>query len=229
MGAADGEPGIFDSARTAEVLGALARTHTLTPSPDGRRIVAYGDAGRPALEIQPPPLLPIPPGTWDLEAYREAARRPEGRVLLLLLQAGACALGLWEDGVLVRHKVIRRYVVRGTGRAQTTYLKTRGKSRYGSRLRLRNASLLLCESAAKMRAWWEENGPFGRVFASCPVRLWPELFGADPPPPFPQRGFAERVPLAVRVPCFEELRRVRWHLSHGRVTSIKGQGTGDRG
>ena len=42
----------------------------------------------------------------------------------------------WRGEELVRHKVFKRYVVRGRGRAQPTHLKSKGKSRYGSRLRL---------------------------------------------------------------------------------------------
>ena len=51
------------------------------------------------------------------------------------------ATRLWRDDELVAHKVVKKYVVRGRGRAQPLHLKTRGKSRYGSRLRLANAQV----------------------------------------------------------------------------------------
>ena len=59
-------------------------------------------------------------------------------VVLLLLQAGAMAIGQWDVDELMYHKAIRRYVVRGHGRAQPLHARTKGKSRYGARLRLQN-------------------------------------------------------------------------------------------
>ena len=46
-----------------------------------------------------------------------------------------------DDGEIVHTKSIKKYVVRGRGRAQPTHLATKGKSRYGSRLRLQKASV----------------------------------------------------------------------------------------
>jgi hypothetical protein len=212
----------FGYQETKEILTDLAGRFVLVPSQDGKRIRFSDPEGVARREVILPLLQPLPGGPWDLQAYLASLDRPPGTVFVLLLQAGACAMGLWRDGVLVRHKVIKKYVVRGRGRAQPGYLKTRGKSRFGSRLRLRNADSLLREANEKMAAWWEVEGPFGRVFASCPVRLWPELFGSHPPPPFPQRGFHSHIPLTVKVPSFDELRRIWWHLSHGSVTEIGG-------
>lgn len=208
----------FDWSETSEILRSIGSETDLLPSEDGRRLLGTDDAGTLRLEVALPLLQPIPATGWDLGAYFESLARPPGTIFVLLLQAGACAMGLWRDGRMERHKVIRKYVVRGTGRAQPGYLKTRGKSRYGSRLRLRNARTLLEETNAKMGSWWEAEGGFARAFASCPVRLWPELFAADPAPPFPRRGFHTRIPMSVKVPSFEELLRVWWHISHGRVT-----------
>jgi hypothetical protein len=210
----------FDAGDTAVLLGDFSKEYRIEPSEDGRGLLILGTGGRPLWRVTPPLLQPLPSGGWDLARYIESLEAPTGKVFVLLLQAGACAMGFWRDAVLAHHKVIKKYVVRGQGRAQPAYLKTRGKSRYGSRLRLRNAENLLSEASAKMAEWWEEEGPAERVFASCPVRLWPELFAGDPPPPFPQRGFHTRIPLAVRVPSFAELQRVWWHLSHGRMAEI---------
>jgi hypothetical protein len=221
----DSTPGPIRAFSTLETQGILvdfARRFVLVPSEDGKRILCSDPEGMPRWEVSLPLLQPIPDGPWDYHAYLASLDRPPGTVFVLLLQAGACSMGLWRDSILVRHKVIKKYVVRGQGRAQPGYLKTKGKSRFGSRLRLRNAKSLLQEANEKMVAWWEAEGPFARVFASCPVRLWPELFGADPPPPFPQRGFHSRIPLTVKVPSFDELGRVWWHLSHGRVTEQQG-------
>jgi hypothetical protein len=166
----------------------------------------------------PPSRGRVPVAEEVVAAYLEGLEAVSlGLELVLLFQAGAAALGLWRDDILVAHKVLKRYVVRGKGRAQPVYLKTKGKSRYGSRLRLQNFRLLLSETNEKLHAWWREHGPPDRLYVSCPVRLLPELFAADPPPPFDRRARLERIPLDVRVPSFEELKRVRFALTRGWV------------
>lgn len=149
-----------------------------------------------------------------------AARTEEdlGRQVVLLLRAGAVALGCWEDEELVMHKAIRKYVVRGHGRAQPTHLKTRGKSRYGARLRLQNWRRLLTETNRRLHDLWEESGAPRRLFWSAPVRAWADLFVASPPPPF-ERDAPElqRLPVHVHRPDFAELQRIRGWLLHGRL------------
>lgn len=47
-----------------------------------------------------------------------------GRHLAVLLSADSAVLGVWDDGVLARHKVITGYTVRRkAGKAQLTYLR----------------------------------------------------------------------------------------------------------
>lgn len=149
-----------------------------------------------------------------------AARVPPrlGRQCVLLLQAGAAALGWWEDDELVRHVAMKRYVVRGKGRAQPTHLKTRGRSRYGSRLRLQNWRRLLGDVNRRLRTWWEEYGPADLVLLSVPVRTLPELLAHDPPPPF-TRGdpVLRRIPAHVHVPDHRELLRIRRLAARGRL------------
>ena len=173
------------------------------------------------LEERLHPPLALLPGE-DLEGSVLAAWLRElpgnlGLECLLLVQAGASAVGIWDDDELIRHKVIKKYVVRGKGRAQTLHLKTRGKSRYGSRLRLQNARAQLEETNQKLQDWWDELGEPERIVASCPVRTWPELFKAEPPPPFEKNDpRLRRAGLDVRIPSFEELLRVRSLLYRGR-------------
>lgn len=140
------------------------------------------------------------------------------RHLVLLLRAGALALGAFCGDQLLQHKAVRKYVVRGRGRAQATHLKTRGKSRYGSRLRLQNWKALLGETSSRWAELAEEHGPFERVLYSAPVRVWSELYDSEPPPPWP-RGDARlvRIPLHVHRPDHRELLRVRAQLSRGML------------
>lgn len=148
------------------------------------------------------------------------ARLPGSREqqVVLLLRAGAMAIGLWRGDELLHHKAERKYVVRGHGKAQPLHHKTRGKSRYGARLRLQNWKRLLAETNERLRDWWREHGAPERVFHAVPVRVFPELLAAAPPPPFGRDDASlQRVPMHVHRPDFTELLRVRGWLCHGRL------------
>ena len=181
----------------------------------GRRLISqpFDD---PEVTFTPPLLLPL--DGLDPNAFVEKCERGPGRQLVILMQAGATAMGIWEDDRLVAHKVIKKYVTRGRGKAQTTYLKTRGKSRYGSRLRLQNAKDHLIETNEKLHAWWNELGAFDLILYSCPVRMWPEVFKAKPAPPFDKDAAIIKIPRDVRVPGHEELLRVRRFAAMGAIT-----------
>ena len=138
--------------------------------------------------------------------------------LLLLLRAGAMAFGCWRGPELVQHKAVRKYVVRGSGKAQSTHLKTRGKSRYGSRLRLQNWRSLLTETSERVRACEEQLGPFDRVFHAAPVRVFSELFDARAKPPFSRDdNRLQKVSMHVHRPDHAELLRVGRWLQRGCV------------
>lgn len=144
--------------------------------------------------------------------------RPSERQLVLLLRAGAMAFGCWQAGELLQHKAVRKYVVRGNGKAQGAHLKTRGKSRYGSRLRLQNWRSLLRETNERLRDCQEQFGPFDRIYYGVPIRVFSELLDADPSPPFGREDrHLQRLPMHVHRPSYEELLRVRTWLEHGRV------------
>ncbi len=123
----------------------------------------------------------------------------------------------------MRHRARKRYVVRGSGKAQPKHLRTRGKSRYGSRLRLQNWQRLLVEANAALQQWWRELGPPEQVFWSVPIRAWTDLAAAGGGPPFARDGEGvQRIPLHVHVPDFAELQRVRRLLGRGRLVLPEG-------
>ncbi len=95
--------------------------------------------------LVPPLVFPIGSECISLGDYLQDLPLEPSRQAVVILQAGAAALGLFEGGQELRTKSLKRYVVRGNGRSQSTHLKTKGKSRYGSRLRLQNAKAILEE------------------------------------------------------------------------------------
>lgn len=169
-----------------------------------------------------PPLLLAPLGGISApDDLRHLPSEPP-TAIVALVQAGAAALGYLADGELIEHKVQKSYMVRKKqGRSQLTYLKSKGKSRAGSRLRLRNALTFFEAINEKLAEWIERHGDPQRMMFSCPVRLRAEWFRADVPPPAPwddPRWLP--IPLDVRVPSFDELRRVVFETTHGRIEPL---------
>ena len=166
--------------------------------------------------FEPPRLQAIPEGIRSPESYLLEIEAPIGTHCLVLMRAGSFALGLWDDEELLVHKAKKRYVTRGKGRAQATHLKTRGKSRYGSRLRLQNAKAQLEDLATRLHDIQDGLGKPRQCWLSCPTRLVADLYGARPAPPWPRDAW-RRVPYHVHEPDFEELCRIRELLATGQI------------
>ena len=182
---------------------------------DRRSFELRDEAGDLRLRFHPPLVLSIRPEHEGVGDYLEDELDRPGLELLLLIQAGAVAMGLWDEGELLAHKAFKKYVVRGKGKAQATHLGSKGKSRYGSRLRLQNWKSQILEIKDRCQAWADIHGDFDHVLVSCPVRLWPELFATEPMPPFDQREGITTIPLDVAVPSHDELLRVRRAIEQG--------------
>lgn len=175
--------------------------------------------------LYPPLVFPVPLDDFSLVTYTRDLPFEPGKHVLLLMQAGAAAFGYFIGGEVVRTKALKRYVVRGKGRAQGTYLKTKGKSRYGSRLRLQNAKAILEEVNERLGDWWQDNGTPEYVFYNAPVRLWAELCQTKPAPPFLAENHVAsaapvpliRIPLDLPVPTTDVMLRAYRSLSFGRI------------
>ncbi len=176
-------------------------------------------------QLTPPQVFPIDPDYSSLAEYSESLPFEPGRQVLVILQAGAAALGYFDGGEAVRTKALKRYVVRGSGKAQSTHLKTKGKSRYGSRLRLQNAKAILEEINERLGDWWDEHGTPEHLFYNAPVRLWADLCRAKPMPPFLTEDHVAsadpvpqlRIPLDLPVPTTDVMLRAYRSLSYGRI------------
>ena len=168
--------------------------------------------------LEVPLVLGEPPAGEALGVWCQAMGERPGWHLVLLFQAGAAALALYEDDTLRHSKVFRRYVVRGRGRAQPLHLKTKGKSRYGSRLRLQQAKALRDDIVTWLRERAAETPDWQQLFLACPVRLWPDLYTGQVHPPFEQRDARiVRVPLDIATPGEASRERVRGFLGRGRL------------
>lgn len=175
-------------------------------------------ASRSPFDPEIPDLLPL----VSPEDLLPQLQPGPGRQLILLVQAGAAALGLWEGEDLLAHKAFRRYVTRGKGRAQPKHLRTRGKSRYGSRLRLLNARRQFLQTVEVVEDWREQFGEFEQIHYSVPVRLWGELRSALAEV-LEETPRVRRLPLDLGRPCFAEVERVRHWCEHAEwIRSVPG-------
>jgi len=215
-----GEKRTFFWDETETVVGDLLATEELRV--DGSCLVGE------TVRVRPPLVLPVSESVTSARQYLDELPTEPGLQLVILLQAGAAALGLFDRGEPLRTKAIKKYVVRGRGKAQPTHLRTKGKSRYGSRLRLQNAKALLVEVNEKLIDWFDEYGEPEQVFTSCPVRMWPELFQVKPPPPFDRHASVIRIPRDLPVPTTDVMLRAYRSLCYGSVEPLGADaGAGD--
>jgi hypothetical protein len=172
---------------------------------DSAESVLYPQLRAERLESYLPKLPPIPPP-----------------YLIVLIQAGHAALGYYERDQLLKHKVIRKYMVRKKqGKAQITYLQSKGKSRAGSRIRLANTVTFFNEINTHLGSWHHASAQ--RVLFSCSARLWGLLHRAKVPPPFAKNDpRLAKIPRSVRTPNFKELQAVNYFVRHGQLACADG-------
>lgn len=196
-------------------IGALVETVRLELEPKGRWFQAADEPD--SLRLHPPLVFPLAPSCPSVAAYLAGLGEAPGRQLVVLMQAGAVSLGWFDGGEEVQTKSFKRYVVRGSGHAQQTHLSSKGKSRYGSRLRLRNAQRLLEDTNERLAAWWSQFGAAEQLFVNTPSRLWASLFEVTPAPPFERAFPTIRIPRDLPKPSQDVLRRAYRSLCYGRI------------
>ncbi|WP_165864870.1 hypothetical protein [Rufibacter latericius] len=138
--------------------------------------------------------------------------------VVVLIQAGNCAMGYFENGVNLDHKVFRSYMVRKKqGKSQIKYLKTKGKSRAGSRVRLGETAEFFENINGRLQEYFEEH-PIDRIALSCSKTLLPYLYDSKIPTPFDKRD--ERIlkiPKHVHTPIYQVLLDTNRFLTRGEL------------
>jgi hypothetical protein len=122
-----------------------------------------------------------------------------------LIQAGSAAFAHFEEGKLTNHKVIKKYMIRAQqGKAQIKHLKTKGKSKLGSRIRLAQSKDFFEEINEKLEEWEVKDIPY--IFYSASIDCINLLFDSKVKPFFERKD--ERLiklPFHVHIPNFEEV------------------------
>lgn len=138
--------------------------------------------------------------------------------IILLIQSGSCAMGYFENGRNLDHKVFRSYMVRmKQGKSQIKYLKTKGKSRAGSRVRLAETIQFFEDINQRLQTYFSTY-PIHRIALSCSKILIPYLFNSKVPTPFAKKD--ERIlniPKHIHTPIYDVLLETHKFLLKGEL------------
>ena len=155
--------------------------------------------------------LPLPyPG--------QTGEKTQVNYVILLVQSGNCAMGYFENGRNLDHKVWRSYMVRKKqGKSQIKHLKTKGKSRAGSRVRLGETLEFFENINGRLQEYFEEH-EVHRIAVSCSKILLPYLFGSKVATPFTKNDpRLYRIPRHVHTPIYEVLLDTNRFLQRGEL------------
>lgn len=138
--------------------------------------------------------------------------------IILLIQAGNCAVGYFEDGFNLNHKVFRSYMVRKKqGKSQIKYLKTKGKSRAGSRVRLGETAEFFENINERLQSYFEDYD-IHRIAISCSKTLQPYLYSAKVATPFTKNDpRLYKIPKHIHTPIYDVLLSANKFLLRGEL------------
>ena len=155
----------------------------------------YSKEGKEAI-LRLPINIHVDDGQLDLE-HRV-------KYLMLLVQTSSASVGVFEDEQCLEHKVFTAYMVRKKqGRSQIKHLKTKGKSRAGSRLRLASGIEFFENINTRLTRHMKDN-EFDRIAFNCSKILLPYLYGSKVPTPFDKKDERiYKIPKHLHQPTFE--------------------------
>ncbi len=144
-----------------------------------------------------------------LDQIQEAVDEPLSYAMILI-QAGRASVAIAAADEIVCSKQIQKYMVRKSqGKSQLTYLNEKGKSRLGSRIRLRQSDEFFDEINEKLKHW-SSLYQISQIFLSCTPKLKGLWFQSSPPPPFAKSDPRwRRIPFMVRPPGQLEMFRIQ--------------------
>jgi len=168
-----------------------------------------------------PPLFPEPETSEPLRDYMKKVSQTPPPYILYLVQAGAAALGCFEKGEVIEHKTLTKYMVRKKqGKSQLTYLRQKGKSRAGSRIRLKKSLEFFEEINNRLVKWKEYINKADFIFYSCPIRLTNEMFLSKTSLPFERKDKRlKKIPFHVKAPNHKELLHINYLIHSGYLLS----------
>ena len=175
------------------------------------RLLFLDEAGNEKLILRLP--ITLPPPEKDLSFPIKLVH-----YIILLVQSGSCAIGYFEGNKNLDHKVFRAYMVRKKrGVSQLKHLKTKGKSRAGSRVRLGETEEFFENINERLKAYFEAH-QIDRIAMSVSKILVPHLFEAKHKTPFDKRDpRIFKIPKHIHLPIYEVLLDTHKFLQKGEL------------
>lgn len=138
--------------------------------------------------------------------------------LMLLVQSGSASVGVFRHEECLLHKVFSSYMVRKKqGKSQIKHLKTKGKSRAGSRMRLASGAEMFDNVNERLQNHFNDYN-FDRIAFSCSKILLPHLFGAKVETPFDKKDARiYKIPKHLHQPNFEVMLGMQRFLNLGEL------------
>lgn len=196
----------------SKVLLEFLRTSTLTWAfiPAKNQLV-FDHEGSTTVTFRLPISISSPEAYYDFPNDRAS-------YVLLLIRSGTASMGYFEDGENIDHKVYRAYTVRKKqGMSQIKYLKTKGKSRAGSRVRLAETLEFFEQINCRLNGYFSEYH-IDRIGLSCPITLIPYLYGSKTATPFDKNDSRIlKIPKHVQHPTFDSLKEINEFLLKGEI------------
>lgn len=179
--------------------------------PEKHRLIISNETRQELVNFRLPLVIP-PPGEWTYPEEKGI------NYVMLLVQSGSCAMGYFENGHNLDHKVFRSYMVRKKqGTSQIKHLKTKGKSRAGSRVRLAETLEFFENINERLQEYFAQH-EINRIALSCSKILIPYLFNAKVPTPFDKRDARIfKIPKHIHTPIYEVLLDTHKFLLKGEL------------
>lgn len=200
---------LIPTAKAVELLQQLQQEgKPYTYNREKHRLALLDEAGNELLYFRLPISVPAP-GT---------AAIAQVNYVILLIQAGNCAMGYFENGVNLNHKVFRSYMVRKKqGKSQIKYLKTKGKSRAGSRVRLGETAEFFENINGRLQEYFQEH-EIHRIAISCSKTLLPYLYNSKVATPFDKHDERlYKIPRHIHTPIYEVMLDANRYLQRGEL------------
>lgn len=179
--------------------------------PEKHRLIILDENRNEVVYFRLPIVLPPPEQLTTGEAKLV-------NYVILLIQSGSCAMGYFENGINLDHKVFRAYMVRmKQGKSQVKYLKTKGKSRAGSRVRLAETVEFFENINERLQQYFSQH-QVHRIAISCSKILIPYLFQSKVPTPFDKRDARLfKIPKHIPTPIYEVMLETNKFLLKGEL------------
>ncbi len=202
---------------TKELLQKLILSNTACVFDQEKQTLSYIDEHKNRCKLTLPIIIPEATAQ-GVEDVLHCINNSILSYTIILIQAGAAAIGFYNNGVLDSHRVIKKYMVRKKqGTSQIKHLKSKGKSRLGSRIRLQN-TVLFFEEINQTLQEYKVADKSETILLSLPINMINLLFTAEVPVPFDRKDpRIRKIPMDVNVPCFKELTHVNWNCSRATL------------